>query len=208
MTRQQAALEFGARVFRAATSNGKSRDEARREAAEQVAKEAFPNLSATAREFVVWALLSAESVFVLTKRPPLLAEGHRRDDTHSASAPAGGDEQNDGGQETVDTQNAPAPVSRRTLAIMRDGPGQYPVYVPGVGMRAIADLTKEWVGYIYHDRKTRRRNAESTEKGWHRVYDATPAEGTLGDVMTDLPTSVKRFLAGELGIKEWNDQVA
>lgn len=229
MTRHQVALNMGCLVFRAASANGKDRDAARDAAAVALARQRFPRLNDELREFVVWALLQAESMYVRVERPALPVGGQMMDDAHVEIAPTGehyaGDGHNttdlhgaiaapatttdDGGGATVALPTTPAlPQSRRRLILARSSPGEYPIYVPGKGFRALGLLTKEDIGLIHSDRHSRADNAAAAEKGWKRIYDFMPKDGVFGDVMADLPARLRGFMASELGIAEWKEAVA
>ena len=227
-SRNQVALTMGEAVFRAAVARGQYREDARDSAAQKIVDQKYPKLTGDAREFMVWALLQAESMYMRVERPALPAGGRGHGDAQHAPAPAG-ENGGDGGHGSCDAHldHAASPnfddgggaissvppkdhlhPSRRRLALSRSKPTDYPIYVPGAGMRAIGSLTKADFGVIYSDRKSRRRNAEEAERGWRRIYEWMPDEGALADVMDDMPTTVRSFLADELGIAAWKETAA
>jgi len=227
MSRHQIALDMGRAVFRLLHD----RDNDREQAAEQVAAR-FNGITDDQREFVVWALLQAESLYMRVERPALPTEGHVDLDARTGHAQVGDDfnsgighgpcdnqvlaadpttptgDGNGAGLTNDDSRGRSAPLSRRRLAIMRAGPASYPVYVPSVGHRPLGDLTKHDIGMIYADRKRRRSNAEDKERGWKRIYETVTADGTLADVFDALTEKDRQFLADEFGITEWREAVA
>lgn len=209
MSRNSTALFMGELVFQTASRNGGDREKAALEVITQV----FPTLGTRNRTFLLWALLNAESLYVRSERPALPAENQGFHDTQKLDVPAGNlnsDDGEGGGHTLPDTRVSDAPLSRRSIALDRTGPADYPIYVPyPVNQRKrLGDLTKTDIGYLYGDARKRRRHQEEKERGWKRLYEAVAENTTLEHQIEKLSSSDRRFLAEELGIEEWKKQAA
>ena len=214
------AVQFGLLVREEAARNGGDKWKAARIVAER-----FPTLSADKLTFLTWAFVQAEGLAFQECRP--VVEERRWDGgAQDVLAPhhgpvqieGGGDHpargpQNalvaavtpsDGGAGRQPVIAAQSPRAPRTpvRSFFQSSPGAYLVTIGNTGARKpVRDLTRADITTIYRYFGQSESTYRDKREGWQRLAEQVPEDGTLGAVMSDLPTRDRAFLYGEIGLR-------